>query len=179
MKQNLEKNIRDYLFSLPKPHFSPAVKLAESDISGIGLKAQRNIEKDEILVVELGPVVSGKFIEVIELLTGYECNLCVGWDSYILHSPLHNDYQGGYINHSCDPNVGLLANGVWCAIRNISKEEEIVCDYGTFETCPGWTMECECDSSNCRKLITAKDYQRKDLRKRLGKWFAPYLRVKD
>ena len=175
-KSDLESNIREYLFSLPKPHFSPGVKLMPSDIGGIGLKAQRDIQAGEIVVVELGPVVSRKFIEVIESLTGYECNLCIGWDSYILHAPLHEDYQGGYINHSCDPNAGLLTNGVWCAIRDISQGEEVTCDYGTFETYPGWSMDCQCGSPHCRKTITAQDYKNDDLRKRLGAWFAPYLK---
>ncbi|MES2224347.1 MAG: SET domain-containing protein-lysine N-methyltransferase [Patescibacteria group bacterium] len=175
-KNDLEKNIREYLSTLPKPHFSPSVKLSQSKIAGIGLIAVKDIKEGEVLVVELGPVVNRKFIEIVESLTGYECNLCIGWDNYILHQPLHEDHQGGYINHSCNPNVGLLANGVWCAIRDIKKRDEIVCDYGTFETYPGWAMKCKCGSKDCRKLITSKDYKNKKLREKLGEWFAPYLR---
>lgn len=171
-----EQKLREYLFSLPKPHFSPAVTLQSSNIAGIGLAAQRDIAEGEVIVVELGPTVNRTFIEIIESVTGYECNLCIGWDAYILHAPLHEDYQGGYINHSCEPNVGLLSNGVWCAIRDIKKGEEITCDYGTFETRPGWRMECSCGSPHCRRRITFEDYKNEELKKRMGKWFAPYLR---
>ncbi|MEK7530987.1 MAG: SET domain-containing protein [Patescibacteria group bacterium] len=176
MSKTVEQSVRDYLFSLPKPHFSPAVELSKSTISGIGLVAKRDVSAGEVVVVELGPTINRVFIEIIESVTGYECNLCIGWDAYILHAPLHEDYQGGYINHSCDPNVGLLANGIWCAIRDISKDEEVVCDYGTFETRPGWVMDCTCGSENCRKTITFEDYKKEELRQRMGKWFAPYLR---
>ena len=81
-----------------------------------------------------------------------------------------------FVNHSCSPNVGLIDNGVWVAIRNINRNEEICCDYGTFETSPGWNMECACNSNNCRKIITFKDYKNPKLRKTLGKWYAPYLK---
>ena len=175
-KLDLEKDIREYLASLPKPHFSPAVKLMQSKIAGIGLIAQRDIAEGEIVAVELGPIIPRKFVEVIESITGYECNLCIGWDSYSIHAPLHADYQAGYINHSCNPNVGMLSNGVWCAIKDIPKDEEILCDYGTFETWPGWSMKCECGSENCRKVITCEDYKIQELKDRMGKWFAPYLR---
>jgi len=173
---NVEQKIREYLFSLPKPYFSPAVQLSSSKIAGVGLVAKRDIVEGEVLVVELGPVVNRAFIEIIESVTGYECNLCIGWDAYILHAPLHEDHQGGYINHSCEPNVGLLADGVWCAMCDIKKGEEVTCDYGTFETRPGWTMKCACGVPSCRKLITFEDYKNKDLQKRMGNWFAPYLR---
>jgi len=172
----IEKKIRDYLFSLPKPHFSPAVALGQSKIAGVGLGAVRDIAEGEVVVVELGPTINRAFIEVIESVTGYECNLCIGWDAYILHAPLHEDHQGGYINHSCNPNAGLLSNGVWCAIRNINNGEEVTCDYGTFETRPGWILECQCGSPQCRKRITFEDYKSPELKKRLRNWFAPYLR---
>jgi len=171
-----KKQIENLLATLPKPCFSSKVELNKSQISGYGLIAKSKIDSGEIIIVELGPIVNSKFINSIEKKFGYECNLCVGRNKYLLHAPLHKDYQGGYINHSCSPNVGLMENGVWVAIKNIKIREEICCDYGTFETCSKWSMKCNCGSKNCRKIITSKDYLIPDLIKRLGKWYAPYLR---
>ena len=170
------KSISKYLLSLPKPYFSPAIKLKKSNISGFGLSAKRSISYGEILIIQRGPVVNLKFIKKIEKSTGYDCNLCVGRNKYLLHAPLNKKYQGGYINHSCSPNVGLIADGVWVAIQNIKIGEEICCDYGTFETFPEWTMSCHCNSKDCRKIITSEDYLIPRLIKRLEKWYAPYLR---
>lgn len=47
-----KRELIKYLFSLPKPYFSPAVRLGKSKIAGNGLIAQRSIAKGEILVVE-------------------------------------------------------------------------------------------------------------------------------
>lgn len=165
-----------YLQTLPKPCFSSKVRLGKSRISGYGITAKCNIKRGEILIVEIGPIVSGRFINLVEKELGYECELCVGRNRYLLHAPLHENYQGGYINHSCAPNVGMLENGVWAAISDIKPGEEVCCDYGTFETSPRWSMKCNCGSKNCRKTITYKDYLISDLIKRLGRWYAPYLR---
>ncbi len=171
-----KKQILKYLNSLPKPYFSSKIKLKKSGISGFGVFAKKQINNGEILIIERGPIVSAKFIERIEKATGYENNLCVGRGKYILHAPLHKNYQGGYINHSCSPNVGMIENGIWVAIRDIKENEEICCDYGTFETYPKWQMKCNCSSKNCRKIITYKDYLIPSLIQKLGKWYAPYLR---
>ncbi len=73
-----------------------------------------------------------------------------------------------YVNHSCDPNCGLLdfASGMaiynnkthqnsgisLISIKDIQPGEEITFDYST-SIDSEWTMECNCNSSNCRKTI--------------------------
>jgi hypothetical protein len=169
--------LKAYMRSLPLPYFSPAVAPSRSDFAGHGLRATRNISAGEILVVERGPILPRLLIEMIERETGYETNLCIGRDAYISHGPIHPDGAGGYINHSCAPNAGLVANGVWAAITPVALNTEITCDYGTFETMPGWTMRCACGEPNCRGTITDKDNLLPELQERLGEWFAPYLKA--
>jgi len=173
---NNKREILNYLYHLPKPYFSPIVKIGKSKIAGRGLIAKRKIAAGEILVIERGPIVNIEVLDKITALTGYETNLCVGFGKYSIHAPIHKDYQGGYINHSCNPNAGLIDARTWAAIRSIKKGEEICCDYGTFETYPKWSMNCSCGSSKCRKKITSEDYKSSKLRKEIGKWFAPYLK---
>jgi|SRR3989344_4814610 len=173
---NNRKEILKFLYELPKPYFSSIIKLNKSKIAGRGIIAQRTIHKGEILVAEQGPIINKKVLDKITSLTGYETNLCVGFNKYSIHAPLHKNYQGGYINHSCNPNAGLADKTTWIAIKKIKKGEEICCDYGTFETYPGWLMSCKCNSKNCRKMITSEDYKLPNLRKKLGKYFAPYLK---
>ncbi len=137
----------------------------------------RNIEPGEVLVVERGPRVGARLVAMISALTGYETNCCVGWGEYVLHGPLHGNGAGAYINHSCNPNAGMLVDATWVAMRAITATEEVTCDYGTFETMNDWSMDCACGAASCRKVITGRDFLLPDLQARLGPWFAPYLRM--
>jgi len=41
-----------------------------------------------------------------------------------------------------------------------------------------FTMECQCDHPNCRKLITEDDWQQPDLQRRYDGYFQWYLQEK-
>lgn len=65
-----------------------------------------------------------------------------------------------YFNHSCNPNSGFRGENELVAIRNIKPEEEITYDYSTVvwddrwsKNHGAWTMKCECEEKNCRKII--------------------------
>ncbi len=59
-----------------------------------------------------------------------------------------------FINHSCDSN---LLPGQLCDIasRDIQNGEELTADYSHFFILAG-SFECNCESKNCRKIITGK-----------------------
>jgi len=173
---DLRTEMLEWLRGLPMPSFSSQVALAPSEIAGYGLRARGDIPAGDFVAAETGPRINRVFVQVVEAATGYECNTCVGWGEYLVHAPLHVEGKGGYLNHSCNPNVGMLLDGVWIAIRPILAGEEVTCDYGTFETMRDWNMECACGEAACRKHVSWTDYRDPDLRRRLGRWFAPYLR---
>ena len=65
-----------------------------------------------------------------------------------------------YFNHSCDPNSGVRGKNELIAIKNIEPSEEITFDYSTVvwddrwsKNHGAWTMKCECEEKNCRKVI--------------------------
>jgi hypothetical protein len=173
---NLQPLLRDMLKRLPRPHFSPAVEHQSKPAGTCRLVARRNIEAGEVLVIERGPRVNGRLARMIHAITGHEATCCVGWGEYLLHAPSRDDGGGGYINHSCDPNAGMLAHATWCAIRPILTNEEVTCDYGTFESARDWKMACACGTTECRGVVTGRDFMIPSLQERLGNWFAPYLR---
>ena len=58
------------------------------------------------------------------------------------------------INHSCEPNTGFATGEAKLfALRDIAAGEEIVWDYSTSLSEPGWTLECCCGSTNCRGIV--------------------------
>ncbi len=167
--------VETFLQSLPKPYLSPVIKTKESPIAGVGQFAKRTIKSGEIIAIEKGPIVGTEVVNAVGE-AGYSLDTCVGWGQYFLMAPLNHGGEGGIINHSCNPNVGFLNEGVYVTIRSVRAGEELCCDYGTFETQFGWSMVCKCGSKNCRHNITAKDFLLPDLQNRLGQWYMPYLK---
>jgi hypothetical protein len=61
-----------------------------------------------------------------------------------------------YINHSCDPNSGVVIEGKTSkliAIETIECGEEIRFDYSTTMYRPVLVMKCWCGSHNCREKV--------------------------
>ena len=78
-----------------------------------------------------------------------ECySLQIGIDKYIIP-----DGPFGFSNHSCDPNCGITGNMEFITLRKVAKGEELLWDYSTSMMERSWTMECGCNSVNCRNII--------------------------
>ena len=58
-----------------------------------------------------------------------------------------------YVNHSCEPNAGLIDGTELYALRDISEGAEITFDYSTCMDEDDWEIDCLCCSPNCRKRI--------------------------
>ena len=58
-----------------------------------------------------------------------------------------------YLNHSCDPNAGILGDRALIALRPIVPGEEIRFDYSTAMHEDHWTMECRCGEYLCRRVV--------------------------
>lgn len=85
---------------------------------------------------------------------------------------------GDLVNHSCDPNCGLLGATVVVALEDIQIGEEISYDYAMSDSDPYDEFVCECKSINCRKLVTGKDWTKPDLQKKYDGFFSSYLQQK-
>lgn len=58
-----------------------------------------------------------------------------------------------YVNHSCVPNAGLVANRRLVALTDILPGEHVTFDYSTSMDDGMWTLECRCGHAECRGLI--------------------------
>jgi SET domain-containing protein len=69
---------------------------------------------------------------------------------------LHVNGNADYLNHSCDPNAGLVIKGKTVslqAIKNIEHGQEVTYDYSTTMDEDEYELQCKCGSPNCRKVI--------------------------
>ena len=60
------------------------------------------------------------------------------------------------INHSCNPNCGLVyqSDGIrLVAIRDIPRGEELTFDYSTTMDEDCWEMSCLCGDDKCRRVV--------------------------
>lgn len=85
---------------------------------------------------------------------------------------------GDSINHSCNPNCGLMGSTVVVALEEIQPGEEITYDYAMSDSQPYDEFTCECESANCRKLITGNDWKLSSLQSKYQGFFSTYLQNK-
>ena len=72
-------------------------------------------------------------------------------------------WLNGCHNHNCDPTAYIQENLV-IALHDIKENEQVTIDYGSFIDHDFDIIEnCTCGSTDCRKRITGKDWQKHKL----------------
>ena len=135
----LEKEIQE---SLPK-HSKFYVKNGKH---GLGCFASRFIRKKERIMVFKGPLITYAQTKTKEQKEHY---FQIGPESFQGKAPLRRRP----VNHSCNPNAGIIGSETLIAIRNIKKGEEITFDYSTTMYNDPATLRCSCGSRQCRDII--------------------------
>jgi hypothetical protein len=79
-----------------------------------------------------------------------------------------------YLNHSCDPNLGVRGEITFVAMRDVRAGEELTHDWAMTDD-DDYSVACNCGATDCRKTLTGKDWQRPDLQKRYSGYFSSYL----
>lgn len=80
------------------------------------------------------------------------------------------------INHSCDPNLGILGQILLVTIRDIQPGEEVCFDYAMClapspDVLP-YRIQCRCGSPNCRGVVTDSDWKITELQRQYHGWFS-------
>jgi SET domain-containing protein len=162
-------NVQSYL--------SPKTKVKNSRVHGRGLFAVRPICKNEIVGIKGGHVVDLKTLKKHRALIG-DAYLQIS-DKFFL-APLKKEEVLKvmmFINHSCEPNMGLCGEITFVAMRDIKMGEELTGDYAMAGTY-GDKMLCHCGKKNCRGAITQHDWQNEDIQKKYRGYFSRYIQDK-
>jgi len=157
---------------------SPKTEVRESKIHGHGLFAIAAIAKDEIVAAKGGHIVDRKTLcEKITPVLG-PVEIQIGDDFFIAPvSDEERELSMLYLNHSCDPNLGVRGEITFVATRDIRAGEELTHDWAMTDD-DDYSVECNCGAPDCRKTLTGKDWQRPDLQKRYEGYFSAYLALK-
>ena len=161
-----------------RSYLSPKTKVTKSKISGFGLFAIKNIKKSEIVSIKSGHVVDTKTLKRLSKITG-NSELQIE-DGFFL-APLTKKEKENtmmYLNHSCEPNVGIKGNIVFVAMRGIKAGEELTMDYAIFDAANRYKMSCNCQTKLCRKNINGFDWKKLILQKRYHGYFSTFIQQK-
>jgi hypothetical protein len=141
---------------------------------GKGVFAARAFARGSLLAVYGGIIISG--VELKKLSEEEKAYTLQVEDD--LHQLTPIDKIGGpdFINHSCEPNAGLLGTISLVALRAIHSDEEICYDYAMSDSYVGMDFECRCGMPACRGVVRHDDWRRPDLQHKYRKAFSPYLR---
>lgn len=82
---------------------------------------------------------------------------------------------GDMLNHSCEPNCGLMGQMLLVAMRDIAPGEELCFDYATCDASDYDEFRCLCGAATCREVVTGSDWRDPALQDKYAGWFSPYL----
>jgi uncharacterized protein len=158
-------------------HRSTKAEIRTSKTQGRGLFAKESIAKGEIVSVRGGHIITRHMEAEMEKPVGY-------WgypinDEFVLAPFTVEEVENVmmFLNHSCEPNVGILGQIIFVAMRDIHADEELCIDYAMFGA-DKEPMHCNCQSSGCRGLITDLDWQLDALQKKYSGYFSSYVQLK-
>jgi uncharacterized protein len=156
---------------------SPKTEVRASGTHGRGLFARKTIRKGEIVSVRGGHILRRQMARRRPRARNY-------WgypiaEDFVL-APLTKreaDSVMMFLNHSCEPNVGIRGQILFVAMRSIRAGEELTIDYAMFGA-DAKRMRCACGAASCRRMITSADWRRTDLQRKYGGYFSAYLQSK-
>lgn len=149
-----------------KTYCSPKTIVRESSKGGKGLFARKDIAKNEIIAIKNGHIVDKEEAYRLDSELG-DFSLQISDKFYIC--PKTKDEIKDiviFINHSCDPNVGMDGQIDYVAMRDIKAGEELCMDYA-MAISNEYELECKCGSEKCRGIITGEDWKDEDLQKKI------------
>jgi hypothetical protein len=159
-------------------YISPkCAKRQHSPIEGRGLYAVADIAAGEVVAVKGGHLVDGATLEQQAAVIG-NSDIQITDDLHLVALE-EAEYHGImlYLNHSCEPNVGVAGNVVFVAMRNLAAGEELTIDYAMIDD-HQQSLACNCGTPSCRGTVSGQDWRRPELQERYGRYFSWYLQVK-
>lgn len=154
---------------------SDNIEIRHTGKYGYSLFAKRNFKRDELVFIVSGKVIS------------YHTDYTIPIDHELMIEPRQPWSFSAYLNHSCDPNLGIRGRTHLVALRKIKKGEEVRTnyaflgyEYGQEKTIDGKKkknidLRCNCGSANCRGFLGSYKYLEPRLRQKYKKYISDYL----
>ena len=158
-----------------KSYISPKVEVRDSETEGVGSFARERIAAGETVFVKGGHIVPREEVYARSVINSYH-----PISERLFVAAIEPDEEDGiklFVNHACEPNVGIAGEITFKAMRDIEEGEELRFDYGTLDD-EDYEFECRCGCEGCRGTVTGRDWRKPELQERYRGWFAGYLEEK-
>jgi uncharacterized protein len=157
----------------PRQYLTPKAELRRSPVSGYGVFATEAIPEGELVALWAGSALS--YAEVRALPSELEHLWVQVWfDLFLTPTRVAEIEPADRMNHSCEPNCGVVGSVAVIARRAIDIGEELTFDYGTTETV-GLHMLCRCGAPGCRGIVTSDDWRDGAFRERNREYLSVYI----
>ena len=160
-------------------YLSPKAAVQPSPIHRRGLFATGPFDAGEIVCVKGGYIFTrATLAEITPVLGPAEIQIA---DELFIGPRELEERDGAMIfsNHSCEPNIGVLGQIIFVALRRILPGEELTHDWATTDWVTTdddeYTLECRCGAPTCRRIVTGKDWKREELQRKYRGFFSWYL----
>ena len=151
------------------------MKGRRSEIEGRGLFAVEPIAAGEVVAIKGGHIITRRqLVEHADVIGNSDIRIAEDFYLAALHEDEYEQVML-FLNHSCEPNVGVRGNVIFVAMRDIAAGEELTIDYAMIDGDPSERMTCRCGTPSCRGIVTGGDWQRPELQARYGDYFSWYL----
>ena len=142
------------------------------DKGGLGAFAREAVSADEVVAVWGGIIVNA---EQLDQLSHDEQQHSVQIEEGLYLATIGGAESADFINHSCDPNLGLRGQIALVALRDIEVGEEVCFDYAMTDSTPYDEFECHCGTAACRGTVRGDDWKLPELWAKYAGYFSPYL----
>lgn len=171
MEETLIKKIRANLQD--DDWLNPKAELKKSGTRGAGLFVKESIKQGELVLVW-----GCKYANREEAEKAIQAGVFVmQWDEDLFTIDDGRKTSGYFINHSCDPNLGMAGPYALVALRDVQPGEELCPDYAMWEADETYisVWDCTCGSFRCRKKVTGQDWRSPELQERYKDHFSPLI----
>ena len=162
---------------MPASYLSPKTRIARSPIHGRGLFASKAVRKGEIVAIKGGHVLDRRTLRRVRRRIA-ESYVQID-DEFYIGAVTGREVRGNkmFLNHSCEPNVGIRGQITFIALRGIKAGEELTYDWAMEENSPT-RVRCGCHARRCRKILTGRDWRIPRLQRKYRGYFSAYLQAK-
>lgn len=135
------------------------------------------IAKDEIVAIKAGHIVDRATLRQIE--DEIEVSYIQIDEDFFIGALTKEEVAGNklYLNHSCDPNVGIRGQVTFVAMRDVDPGEELTYDWAMEESSDD-RMNCRCGSGRCRGVVTGQDWRNPELQRKYRGYLSSYIQGK-
>jgi hypothetical protein len=151
---------------------TPSAEVRETRGKGLGVFATEPVQAGTTVAAFGGYAMSGGELRALgEGVTHH--SLQIDEDLCLASVPPFD--PADQVNHSCDPNCGIVGSILLVTRRDVEAGEELCFDYAMTDSDDYDEFTCACDTAECRGVVRGTDWKLHELQERYVGWFSSYL----